>query len=325
MGFSKKRGLTTSASAIIASSLVVAMSVSTSTSSSAAPIQEWALAPSAQSTPCGDVVTSRDDIVAGTHIGKWKENLIFDRDGVMWVSNFLANKVTAYDQQGHEMRSVNVKGPGGIALAPNGHIHVLTDIVLTSGSNGTIASFDPTKVNPTLTTIATGLRAKNGMAMDAAGNHYVTTEGASNVARYGPDGKLDERWTAEADITGTNGIAIDGDTLYVGVLVGWASPLYVMPAEHPDQRRVLAKLSPGLFHWRGLDDITVIGDFVYATSFVTGELIRVNKTTGDSCVLATGLSMPTSVRAPLSTTLTAPKLFVTQANGAISLIEVNKR
>lgn len=56
----------------------------------------------------------------------WTENLAFDELGRMWVSMTFLDRVDAYTPDGRIVASVAARAPGGIALGPDGRMHVAT-------------------------------------------------------------------------------------------------------------------------------------------------------------------------------------------------------
>lgn len=56
---------------------------------------------------------------------------------------------------------------------------------------------------------------KNGLAVDADGNRYLTSLVDRSLTKVTPDGEVDTAWSQDAAIGVSNGITIEGDTAYV--------------------------------------------------------------------------------------------------------------
>lgn len=274
---------------------------------------------------CPGVSVSRSTFLpGGLPLVNWRENLAFDGRGRMWVSNNTGNRVEAYNPAGTRVTSFPVNGPGGLALAPTGRMEVNTGIVF--GSSGTISSFDPTAATPVLRTEVANVSGHNGLAVDSQGNRYVTGEGADTVRRYLADGSYDAGWSAAAKVSGTNGAWVAGQTLYVSRLSDLTSTVVALGLKAPAPRNIVS-LSPFGLGWKGLDDLTVVGQYLYVAGFASGDITRISLADGGSCTLASGLVMPTSVRAPIAFGSADPNrdLFVTGADGAITRFTVTQR
>lgn len=273
---------------------------------------------------CSDITVKRSTFRGAQTPVNWRENLAFDGRGRMWVSNYVGNRIEAYDPTGRQVASIAAKGPGGLALGPDGRMQVNTDIVL--GGNGTISSFDPADPAPSLRIDVPKVSGHNGLAVDDQGRRYVTGEGSPTVRRYAADGTLDTAWTTAAAAAGSNGIRVDGNTVYATRLGDPKSSVVAFGVDNPAPRTV-AELSPWVVNWKGLDDLAVVGDNLYVAGFISGEVIRVNKRTGANCLVANGIITPTSVRAPVGFGDTDPTrdLFITAADGAIHRLTLTPR
>ena len=241
--------------------------------------------PAPRVTPFGD---------AAPPVLGWRENLVFDGRGRLWVSSVAANRVDAYDPQGRRVASVDVGSPGGLAVGPTGEVFVVTDAFPLSPTS-TIWGFDPTAAQPVPRHVATLPGGRNGLAADAEGNLYTTAEAADRVLRVRPDGTVDHDWSARAAVHGTNGIAIRGGEAVVSVTFATDTVLHTVPLDRPEASRatVLTRL-PELA--RGLDDLAITDTAVYVVGMTAGEILRVDRASGAACVLLSGLPGPTSVR-----------------------------
>ncbi len=255
----------------------------------------------------------------------WRENLAFDGRGTLWVSHVTRHRVEGYAPDGKLKATLPVNGPGGIRRGPDGLMYVNYGVnPLTTGLGSGILRFDPAAARPRPERVVDGLTGINGLAVDAAGNLYVSRELATGVLKFRPDGTADERWTRAASVFGTNGLEIVGDQLYASVLTSAASPIVRIPLDDPARHTTVTELSRHPWDAKLLDDLTSFrGDLVVA-SFRAGELLRVDPVTGRSCVLVSGLRMPTSVRVPLGFGTHEPRheLFVVEASGRIVTVRV---
>ena len=261
----------------------------------------------------------------GVPLLDWRENLEFDGHGTLWVSHITGHRVEGYAPDGTLKASFPLNGPGGIRRGPDGFMYVNYGVnPLTSALGGGIARFDPAAANPRPETFVTGLSGINGLAVDAAGNFYVSRELATGIVKIRPDGTKDEAWTRAAAVFGSNGLEVVGDQLYASVITSTSSPVVRIPLADPAARRTVTELSPNPFDAKVLDDLTTFGGDLVVASFRDGELVRVDPETGRSCVLATGLRMPCSVRVPRGFGDHDPlrELFVTEASGRIVRVTV---
>jgi hypothetical protein len=117
-------------------------------------------------------------------------------------------------------------------------------------------------------------------------------------------------------------LAVIGDDLYVDITIDARSTIERIPLADPSKHTVAAQLSSlgGALIPKGLDDLTAVGPHtVVAAGFVSGELLRVDLSSGSACVLASGLELPTSVRRPIGFGGfdANSDLFVTEASGRV--------
>ncbi|MBH1938789.1 hypothetical protein I5Q34_31785 [Streptomyces sp. AV19] len=257
----------------------------------------------------------------GIPLTDWRENLEFDGRGTLWVSHLTKNRVEGYAPDGTLRTTVPVNGPGGIRRGPDGRMYVNYGVSPLARDAG-IVRFDPASDRPRPEKAVTGTRGINGLAIDDAGNFYLTRELATGILKIRPDGTRDEEWTRKAAVFGTNGLALEGDHLYASVITDLRSSIVRVPLDDPSHHTTVARLSPNPLKAKVLDDLTVLdnGDVVVA-SFARGELIRVDPATGGSCTLAAGLHMPTSVRAARGFGPDGD-LFVTEASGRIVRVRI---
>ncbi len=252
---------------------------------------------------------------AAAPIVGWRENLVFDGRGRMWVSNVVAGEVVGYDAAGQRVATVPVASPGGLAVTPTGDVAVVTGALLTSPRSEVLV-FDPDD-DPTARLIATLPAGKNGLASDSGGNLYTTGLQESAIIKLRPDGSVDHAWTGAAAIGGTNGIAIADGVAFVSATLAADTVIYEVPLDNPGAARphVLTRLPEVP---RALDDLAVTDDAIFAAGMTGGEILRVDRQTGSACVLASGIPGPTSVRVAEGFGGYGPgDLFVTSIDGQI--------
>jgi sugar lactone lactonase YvrE len=281
---------------------------------------------------CRDVeatVTTFNDQQAIRLVG-WADNVVFDGQGGMWVSRVIGNAVQRYDASGQVTKVVELEGPAGMAMGPDGKLYVNQDLIGVSAAR--VVRFDPTAETPELETFATGLPGANGLAADGEGNLYVGIVGpmtigqSPSLVKILPDGTIDQAWSALADFPNANGIAVHGDTLFVNRWVDRNSPIERVPLDDPASHSKLVQLTPEQpLVPKVLDDLTIGPDGrIYTVAYATGELLRVHPRTGRACVVADGFVTPTSVHAPEAFGDFDPErhMFVTESTGRIQLVEL---
>jgi sugar lactone lactonase YvrE len=260
----------------------------------------------------------------------WADNVVFDGHGGMWVSRVIANEVQRFDPSGKVTKVVSIEGPAGMALGPDGLLYVNQDLVGVGAAK--IARFDPTDENPEPEVFATGLPGANGLAADGDGNLYVGIVGPMTIGQVPslvkvlPDGTIDQAWSALADFANANGIVVSGDTLYVNRWTDKNSPIEEVPIDDPAMHTKAAQLTPDQpLVPKVLDDLTMGSDGqLYTVAYASGELLRVDPSTGEACVVANGFVTPTSVHAPEAFGDLDPDrhMFVTESTGRIQLVEL---
>lgn len=283
------------------------------------PASPGSLAPLAPCDGPAPRVTGFGD--AAAPVVGWRENLVFDGRGRLWVSNVVTGEVIGYDAAGQRVANVRIGMPGGLAVSPTGEIVVVTGSMVVAPTSQ-IFAFDPDDDEPTPRLITTLPAGKNGLAVDSRGNMYTTGLFDATVTKVRPDGSVDGAWTRAAAIGGTNGIAIRDDTAFLSTTLAADTVIYEMPLDDPAaaRPRVITHL-PDLP--RGLDDLTVTADAIYAAGMTGGEILRIDRATGAACVLVGGLTGPTSVRAAEQFGGFGPTdLFVTAVDGRIRHVAV---
>ena len=222
----------------------------------------------------------------------WTENMAFDGRGRLWVSKTFLDRVDAYDDDGEVIASVDVRAPGGLALGPDGLMHVAAGTgYLVSRSD--LVTFDPSADRPEARIEARLDTRMNGLAVDAAGNRYLTSLDKVRLTRVGPGGEVDEDWSRAAALGVSNGIAIEDGTAYVTQSTDRAA-VHAVPLDRPGEWTTTELTAPPTVP-RGLDDLDITAEALYVTSWSSGEVYRIDRASGEACVLVSGIPRATSV------------------------------
>lgn len=222
----------------------------------------------------------------------WTENMAFDGQGRLWVSKTFLDRVDAYDDDGEVVASVPVRAPGGIALGPDGRMHVAAGTGYLA-TRSDLVTFDPAADQPEVRIEARLDNRKNGLAVDSAGNRYLTSLEDVGLTKVGPDGDVDEDWSRAAALGVSNGIAISGDTAYVSQSTD-RTVVHAVPLDRPGEWATTELTVPPVTP-RGLDDLDITGEALYVTSWSSGEVYRIDRSSGEACVLVGGIPRATSV------------------------------
>jgi hypothetical protein len=159
--------------------------------------------------------------------------LFVDRVGAqnIFVSNFLGNNITEFDQNGNLMDANYATGlanPEGLGFDANGNLYV--DESLPAPAQGYVAEFSPsgTLIN---VSFATGLDEPIGMAFNASGDLYVVN---SEIPKDGAPFTVSE-FNASGDLIDTLSGGLDEPT-YIAIEA----------APEPSTRALLALGAAGL-------------------------------------------------------------------------------
>lgn len=266
------------------------------------------------------------------------ENLGFDLDGHIWISDSTQAKVLEFDAWGVPLKSVAVPGPGAINRGSSGFLYVNTGGgiagALQHSHQAGVVRFDPGALTPTPTPVATGLNMANGGTFDADGNLYASNDVDKELTRITPGGSP----SLFSDVYGTNGLVVVGGNLYAAITFDQRSPIERIPLANPAAHSTFVELSVGalslepgvrapqstsgpLVGVKGLDDMTTDGQYLYVVANGMGELLRVDLATRAACLLASGLQNPSSVRFERGFDGSG-NLFITEFSGAIRRVHV---
>ncbi|MFA5891286.1 MAG: hypothetical protein WDA27_10135 [Actinomycetota bacterium] len=240
------------------------------------------------------------------------ENLAFWQ-GSLWISDSTASSIRRFDAAGAELAGIDgVSSPGGLAAGSDGLMYAGTGnaaagSIARTGEAGVIR-FDPAGV---VTPFTSGFDMANGLAFDGDGNLWVSNDFGDGLVRIDPSGVWAKFVT---NAWGMNGLVVDGGVMYAAVTFDQRSPiLRLRLGADPAVESVMplttgvASIRPEVFAdpdldqplvVKGLDDMTQGPDgALYVVGNGSGELLRVDPSTGDACVVAAGLQNPSSVRA----------------------------
>jgi sugar lactone lactonase YvrE len=273
------------------------------------------------------------------------ENLLFAYDS-LWISDSGGGRVVRLGPDGAEQDAV--AGPtGGLAVGPDGLIYAgngnsIPDSLLRRGLSS-VVRFNESDPTGTLETYAEGFDMANGFAFAPNGDLYV-----SNDVGYGPiviPRDDPSAWHELVHLWGTNGLVVDpaGENLYAAITFDQRSPIERIPLSDPTKHETAASTTFGVLSLepavytdpdpskplagvKGLDDMTRSDDgTLYVVATGTGELLRVDPVTGESCNVEVGFQNPSSVRiAPkgsaFDTSGEALTFYITEWSGDIRTV-----
>jgi hypothetical protein len=251
------------------------------------------------------------------------ENLSFDGNGGMLLSAWSENAILRLTPSGSISPVVlGVKAPGGQRV--RGHVlYFNTGDSPESGylgiPDGTLQRFDLRTGQRA--TVATGLTMPNGLLFLPNGDAVVSRDlgTGTGITRIPSDDPAHPQanWIQTDD---SNGMAIDPTkTWFYFVQTNHdGMPLWRAPLSDPSQAKLYANLGPG----GGLDDMDIDRDGVlyiavnrYPDS--TGEVIRFDPQTRATCVIASGLQAPSSVKFGRGPGWPSNRLYVVGFDGRV--------
>jgi sugar lactone lactonase YvrE len=250
------------------------------------------------------------------------ENLAFDKRGGMLVSASDPNAILRLKPDGSSKTFIpNVNAPGGIRVRKHS-VFFNTGDSLQSGTlgtaDGTIDRYDlRTRKRRTW---ADGLVMPNGLAFLPNGDAVVSRDingsqtGITRIRRGDRDNP-ELSWSPQPD---SNGLVVspDGKFLYTVETFTPTSRIFRIRISDPSDIVPVVDLADPLF--KGLDDMTRDQrGRLYVAANPTGEVIRVNPETQDTCVIAAGLMLTSSVRFGQGPGWSRRSLYVTGFDGAV--------
>ncbi|WP_338892851.1 SMP-30/gluconolactonase/LRE family protein [Rhodococcus sovatensis] len=229
------------------------------------------------------------------------ENLAFGGDGSMYLSETSPIGPGSIQRLTPDtVRSVavsDVSSPGGLVV----HDRTLYFATGNSTAAGLFGTPDGTVDVVDLesgvrSTFARGLVMPNGLARSSDGAFFATRNlGAPTGLTLVPSAAPHEPAVVRTDLGTANGIAIDGDTLYVSNTFEPELRITVMDARDPGGA-VRTIPVDGFGPLTASDDMTVGPDGrIYLAQNLAGRILRIDPKDGSSCVIATGMPLTTSV------------------------------
>jgi streptogramin lyase len=250
------------------------------------------------------------------------ENLVFDGRGGLLLSASGQGAILRLDRNGELATLIDdVYAPGGLRVR-RGVLYFNTGDAAVSGvqgiADGTIDRFR--FETGRRTTWARGLTMPNGLVFLPNGDAVVSRDlgtgtGMTRIRARDPD-PPQFNW---ARLDDSNGMAVDptGRWLYTVETFTPESRVYRIRIANPARIEVVASL--GGARTKGLDDLTIDRrGRLYITANIAGEVIRLNPSTGATCVLASGLRNPSAVKFGRGPGWSKRSLYVTGFDGAVT-------
>ncbi|MGW6424422.1 SMP-30/gluconolactonase/LRE family protein [Nocardia sp. NPDC055053] len=252
------------------------------------------------------------------------ENLAFDGRGNLLLSEQSTTGVGGSLQRlaadGAKSVAVGgIDGPGGVIVVGDTAYFTTGNsavAALTGRADGTIRALDLD--TGAVTTVATGLTMPNGLAQLPNGDFVVSKDvGAGSMTRVAANGSASPY---APSLTSTNGLAFDRarDRLVVSTTFDPTTVVtfvdYADPAKPAPQTVI-----PGYGPLNAADDLTVGPDGkAYVALNVAGRIQQVDLDTRQSCTIADGLPLSSSVRFGAGPGWDAHALYVTSFLGTVT-------
>jgi streptogramin lyase len=258
------------------------------------------------------------------------ENLEFDGHGGLYLSAHEDSQIRRIDPSGQVSTVISgVNSPGAIRFRLDARTQRQIMYFNTGNSaqsaelgtaDGTIERYD--RARRIQTTWASGLVAPNGFTFLRDGDAVVSRDlgsgtGITHIPRQPDRYPVEPNWAA---LDGANGlvVATPGTYLYTVLTFVPNSPVYRIRIADPAQIELVADLGNA----KGLDDLTADSKGVlYIAANGSNEIIRVNPTTGNVCVISSlltgGPMNPTSVRVGRGPGWSQDSVYTTAWDGTV--------
>jgi sugar lactone lactonase YvrE len=211
--------------------------------------------------------------------------------------------------------------PGGLRVRGN-YLYFNTGNSLQSAllgtADGTIQKLDLRSGRQT--TFATGLVMPNGLAFLPDGSAVTSRDlgilNPTGITRVTPKGVVQPKWSNQSD---SNGMAVDptGKWLYTDETFTLGAKVYRTEIANPSNRQAVTSLQ-GLGIFKGLDDLTIsTSGKLYIAANLSGEVIRLDPITKQSCVIASGITNASAVKQGRGTTFPSGRLYTTGFDGRL--------
>jgi SMP-30/Gluconolactonase/LRE-like region len=251
------------------------------------------------------------------------ENLAFDRRGAMFLSAIRDDAILRLGRDRNLKTLIaGVHAPGGLRVR-RGVLYFNTGDDIISGIQGlTDGTLERYRLEDGRRSIwAQGLTMPNGLVFLPNGDAVVSRDfgQGTGMTRIPADDPANPEFNW-ARLDDTNGMAKDpkGRWLYTVETFNADSRVFRVRISNPSRIQVVASLGNGTVT-KGLDDMTIDGrGRLYITANLAGEVIRLNPKTGASCVIASGLQNPSSVKFGRGRGWSQRSLYVTAFDGTVT-------
>jgi hypothetical protein len=252
------------------------------------------------------------------------ENLEPDGRGHLFLSATARDSVEELSPDGATRPvATGIRAPGGLRLQGTRLLVTAGNAAaeaLTGRSTGMLLAVDlQTRV---ATALSSGLVSPNGLVLlpdgDALVSRTINAVNPTGVTLVDlPSGTPKPN---HVDLDDSNGLALDAaaTAMFVAETFTAQSRVFRVPLDRPQDVTVVAETA-ALGVPKGLDDITADDqDVVYAAANGSGEILRIDTRTGDSCVIAAGLRNPSAIKHGLGCgEFGQGRLYVTGFDGTV--------
>jgi hypothetical protein len=254
------------------------------------------------------------------------EYLLPDGRGGLLISNSSDSAVEHLTRAGVKSTVLALPGPGGMVIRGN-QLYVTTGDGAQSGvlgtADGTIERIDLDTLQGV--TYSSGLVMPNGLGFSTAGDAYTTRDldNPNSPAQITKVSASDPthpnlHW---ANLGDSNGVRVDPTQtwVYVSTTFNQPSNVYRVRLSDPTDIELVASLAnTGSPVPKGLDDMTMDANgILYLTANGSGEVLRLDPISGQSCVLASGLQNPSAIEFGAGAGWPSSHLFVSGFDGTV--------